>query len=72
MGEKDKFALSKSIDKENWLFKCVRDGPYENCVSICTMQHLQFFLLLVIKFVCKEIVMEIEIPQKKLKKQNRI
>ena len=43
MGEKDKFALSKSIDKENWLFKCVRDGPCENYVSICTMQHLQFF-----------------------------
>ena len=41
-------------------------------VSICTMQHLQFFLLLVIEFVCKEIVMEIEIPQKKFKKQNRI
>ena len=53
---------------------CLRDmrgDLRQNYVSNCVMQNLQFFLL-AIKFFSNEIGAVIGIPQKKLKKQNRI
>ena len=49
----------------------MRGDLCQNYVSNCVMQNLQFFLL-AIKFFSNEIGAVIDIPQKKLKKQNRI
>ena len=53
------------------LSPCMRGDLRQNYVSNCVMQNLQFFLL-AIKFFSNEIGAVIGIPQKKLKKQNRI
>ena len=49
----------------------MRSDLRQNYVSNCVMQNLQF-LLLAIEFFSKDIGTVIEIPENKLKKQNRV
>ena len=57
--------------QENSAIDSMRGDLRQNYVSNCVMQNLQFFLL-AIKFFSKDIGTVIDIPQKKLKKQNII
>ena len=62
--------LGKEVGVSSWVV-CMRGDPRQSYVSNCVMQNLQF-LLLAIEFFSKDIATVIDIPKKKLKKQNRI